>query len=858
MADDNIGNDDVTAAKDQNNFDRDLDSGLQQAQNLYNNGSNLADKINDYKSKSDQPQSGNQSDNQSDQKKEADNAKKPTSEDTPDAKKTDQPVKKGADEAAKKGGEKTAEKGSEKVAEKSAEKAAEAGAEKAAQKTAEKVAEKVAEKAVEAGAVAVGSALAPGVGAVIGKVVGKTIVPLFKVIIMISIFGGLLSSFVIQSLPSYIFNPTLGLNPDEHKVSTYADYFNTPKPESTYKKATDDVKKEIEKGKTDQKLSGSVSMDVLFLYACYSASQEQYAKCPEDEGKLKISYKIDMIIKILKVLPRALIKAVIGSTGTTSGSGGSSGTTGSVTGGDVGGGDYTSGSITQLVNKFHSIDSSYEPTDLEQTCDSVGDPEYLRSEANQAYSAMWLDAQSKGFTLISQSGYRSYSLQESLYGDGSDNSVAKPGQSEHQLGLALDISCSSEGGQLEESFGSTPEGKYVEENAATFGFIIRYPKGKESYTGYPYEPWHVRYVGVETAKAIKESGLTMEGYFAQKSGITVTEPATTGPGKTPTSTVSPFKKELIFEAFFGTKVKLSDKMEGSSKTYEEYIMYLAESLKRMLNINGSTITIGGFGGMYAWPIDKPFSEFTLADDEDWGERVHPISGDIRFHYGIDLSDALGSNIYAAQAGTVTLAGWNGGYGNYIRIDHGNGVVTFYGHLSEIKVKQDDKVTKGQLIGLMGSTGDSTGSHLHFGCDINGETADPLLLYKTGGDLSEGDYSDLLKIVEAEATNQGYEGKLAVTQVIMFRVQVTGASYHDVIFADGQFSPITDGRFDSAVPTDETVQAVNAALAGEQVVNPRCYFFYNPDASYQDWSGDSSKIFDRRVGDHMFYLSTVYQ
>lgn len=846
MADENIGNDEITEGKQQNNFDKDLESGINQAQGLYNTGKNIADSFRD--SKADGAV-------QPDNKKEDIVGKDGNSDGQNIDSSHNKSGKNGAKEANKKGTEKAAEKSSEKAAEKSTEKAAEAGAEKAAGKVAQKAAEKGAEKAVEAAATAAGTAVAPGAGTVVGKVVGKTVVPIVKFIIMLSIFGWLLSIFVMQSLPSYIFNPTFGLNPEEQKISSYTDLYNRPKPEETYTKANADVKSELEKAKQEKKLSGSASMDAVFMYACYSASMEQYAKCPENDSSLKISYKVDMIIKIIKVLPKVLIQQAIGSTGSTSSSGSTTG--GTTSSGDVGGADYTLGSITQMVNKFHSVDASYEPSDMEQTCDSVGDPIYIRNEANQAYSSMWTDAQSKGLNLISVSGYRSYTLQESLYGDGSDNTVAKPGQSEHQLGLALDISCASEGGELEVSFGDTQEGKYLAENAAQFGFIIRYPKGKESYTGYPYEPWHVRYVGVETAQAIKASGLTMEGYYAQKAGTTITETPATAT-QSPTTQVTPFKKELFFEAFFGADVQLTDKMVGSQKTYEEYIMYLAESMKKMLNISSCTLTLGGYGGIYAWPIDKPLSEFTLADDDDWGWRTHPIWGDQRWHDGVDLTDAMGSNIYAAQAGTVTLAGWNGGYGNYVRIDHGNGVVTFYAHMSDIKVGTDSKVTKGQLIGLMGSTGDSTGSHLHFGASMNGESFDPLELYKLGGNLSDGDYNDLLKIVEAEATGQGYEGKVAVTQVIMFRVQVTGASYHDVIFADGQFSPITDGRFDAMVPTDETIQAVNDALGGKQVVDPRCYFFYNPDASSQDWSGDSSKIFDRKVGDHMFYLSSVYQ
>ena len=92
--------------------------------------------------------------------------------------------------------------------------------------------------------------------------------------------------------------------------------------------------------------------------------------------------------------------------------------------------------------------------------------------------------------------------------------VAAPGTSEHQSGLALDLSCPAIRMQLIPEFSHTPEGQWLARNASLYGFILRYPKNKESITGVPYEPWHIRYVTRELAGYLKLTGLTLEEYFA--------------------------------------------------------------------------------------------------------------------------------------------------------------------------------------------------------------------------------------------------------------------------------------------------------------------------------------------------------
>ncbi|WIE76108.1 M23 family metallopeptidase [Curtobacterium sp. MCSS17_007] len=110
----------------------------------------------------------------------------------------------------------------------------------------------------------------------------------------------------------------------------------------------------------------------------------------------------------------------------------------------------------------------------------------------------------------------------------------------------------------------------------------------------------------------------------------------------------------------------------------------------------------------------------------YGYRVHPITGRVTKHDGLDLTSGCSTAIVAASAGTVEYVGWYGGYGNYVRINHGGGVATAYGHIVNggFRVSPGQRVSAGQLIALVGSTGNSTGCHLHYEVHINGATTDP--------------------------------------------------------------------------------------------------------------------------------------
>ena len=109
----------------------------------------------------------------------------------------------------------------------------------------------------------------------------------------------------------------------------------------------------------------------------------------------------------------------------------------------------------------------------------------------------------------------------------------------------------------------------------------------------------------------------------------------------------------------------------------------------------------------------------------YGARRHPILGYTRMHAGVDFGAAYGSPIYAVGDGTVTIAGWHGGHGNYVRLEHGGGFGTGYGHMSRIAVSPGSRVRAGQVIGYVGSTGLSTGPHLHYELYKGGTTVNPL-------------------------------------------------------------------------------------------------------------------------------------
>ena len=174
-----------------------------------------------------------------------------------------------------------------------------------------------------------------------------------------------------------------------------------------------------------------------------------------------------------------------------------------------------------LVNRSHALPDSYVPANL-----VIPDIPFLAAkdetkrllEYQAALSAERLFGQSRkvGLSLYGISGYRPYSRQDELYQNARDKHyVAPPGCSEHQTGLALDVSCPLAEFDLMEAFDRTPEGRWLHQNAPLYGFILRYPKKKEKITGYAYEPWHIRYVTRALALYLTLTGLSLEEYHRQ-------------------------------------------------------------------------------------------------------------------------------------------------------------------------------------------------------------------------------------------------------------------------------------------------------------------------------------------------------
>lgn len=183
-------------------------------------------------------------------------------------------------------------------------------------------------------------------------------------------------------------------------------------------------------------------------------------------------------------------------------------------------------SILVLVNKYNRLDESYVPRDLivpniPFSFRGYNDKKRIRYEVALALEKLFTYANIDSIRLYGVSGYRSYNRQKVIfncnvekYGYNKANEFsARAGESEHQTGLAMDISSKVVNMELVQSFGDTKEGKWLVDNAYKAGFIIRYPKNKMHITGYQYEPWHIRYVGVKVAEIIANNDLTLEEYI---------------------------------------------------------------------------------------------------------------------------------------------------------------------------------------------------------------------------------------------------------------------------------------------------------------------------------------------------------
>lgn len=180
----------------------------------------------------------------------------------------------------------------------------------------------------------------------------------------------------------------------------------------------------------------------------------------------------------------------------------------------------TSKGNTMLVNKYNALSKDYEVEDLKTISKtySYGDNKKLNKEAYDAFISLADDAKKEGYTILIVSSYRTYQDQEDVWKDykasfgtkKADAYAARAGSSEHETGLAIDV---ADYNDKNDKFEATESFKWMQTNAHKYGYILRYPKGKENITGYSYEAWHYRYVGIDTATKVYNEDITYDEYY---------------------------------------------------------------------------------------------------------------------------------------------------------------------------------------------------------------------------------------------------------------------------------------------------------------------------------------------------------
>ena len=173
------------------------------------------------------------------------------------------------------------------------------------------------------------------------------------------------------------------------------------------------------------------------------------------------------------------------------------------------------------------------------------------------------------------------------------------------------------------------------------------------------------------------------------------------------------ERQALYEQALAEKARLDaeyEELQRNSQEITAMIQRMEEEGRLAAQAHGS--------GQFMWPVNGEITS-------PFGWRVHPIWGTQIFHAGLDIGADYGEPVHAADSGTVVYAGWMGGYGNAVMVDHGGGLVTLYGHNSSITVSEGQQVGKGETIALAGSTGNSTGPHCHFEVRVHGEVTSPL-------------------------------------------------------------------------------------------------------------------------------------
>ena len=179
----------------------------------------------------------------------------------------------------------------------------------------------------------------------------------------------------------------------------------------------------------------------------------------------------------------------------------------------------------------------------------------------------------------------------------------------------------------------------------------------------------------------------------------------------------------VYDRQYDEMMASSSEVSRLIQAKEEEIRRKAEEARRQAQQAGNVefpdggYVMQSYGGGMIWPISGPITS-------EFGWRTHPIFGSARFHSGLDIGGDYGMPIHAAASGVVIEAGWIGGYGNTIMIEHGSGIVTLYGHNESLAVGVGQQVNQGDVIAYCGSTGNSTGPHCHFEVRVGGEPVSP--------------------------------------------------------------------------------------------------------------------------------------
>jgi len=175
------------------------------------------------------------------------------------------------------------------------------------------------------------------------------------------------------------------------------------------------------------------------------------------------------------------------------------------------------------------------------------------------------------------------------------------------------------------------------------------------------------------------------------------------------------------ESARGAKQKIVQKAETDKVAWskqEDQLQSDSDQITALLKKIAGSGTAPHGNGVLGWPVNGNVTS-------GFGYRMHPIFHVMKMHTGVDISAGMGTPIKAAAAGTVIFGGWRGGYGQAVIISHGNGLATLYAHQSKLLVSVGDKVKRGEVIGKVGSTGYSTGPHLHFEVRVGGNPVDPM-------------------------------------------------------------------------------------------------------------------------------------